>query len=238
MTVSLYADTRGEIDAFAAAMKGISYEIVSLADDDWKTKWKQYVRPFRITSDIAVIPAWKDIPSKRYAGLQRVLLDTDMAFGDGLHATTRLVARLLEKYRGTYSSFLDVGCGSGILSLVARVYGAKVIVATDIEPESYETTKANFVRNAIGDATVTCGDFADFSSDRTFDCIAANILSKELLRFPDKFAALLAPYGILIVSGVNEEHFPDLEDAFFGHGLRCVLSRRTKGWRGAVFSRR
>jgi len=235
--VTIYAEGREEIDRYGAWCKGLTHEIVELVESDWKTKWKQYVRPFAITSDIVVIPAWKEATGKRYAAKKTILLDTDMAFGDGLHATTRLVARLLETYRGTYTSFLDVGCGSGILSLIASVYGAKTIVSTDIEAESAETTKANFARNAIADATVTCGDFSDFTTDLTFDCIAANILSKELLRFPQKFASLLSPGGILIVSGVNEEHFPQLRDLFAAEGLRCLSSRRMRGWRGAVFGK-
>ena len=113
-------------------LTGIKANIRRLAPKDWLTLWKSQWRPAVLTKQLDVVPVWYQNKYKPRRGRDYILMDTLLSFGTGLHETTRFMAQFIEDQRGKFSSFLDIGTGTGILSLIARKYGARDVLGIDI----------------------------------------------------------------------------------------------------------
>lgn len=185
-------------------------QVRSLVDADWTEAWKEHYRPLRIGQRIVVSPTWLEPESE--PGDPIIWLDPGMAFGTGTHPSTQLILVLLEKYIHANDQVLDVGTGSGILSIAALKLGAASVYATDIEADAIDTARENAESNAVdGDLTLVVGSVPN--SGR-YPLICANILADVLaeLLLREGLADRLAPGGVLLLSGIIEarRHLVDL----------------------------
>ena len=161
-------------------LKGLRFYIRDLKDSQWKTLWKKYFQPLNITRDICIVPGWLKNKKIRTSASKIIFIDTSVAFGTGLHATTQMMANLIKKEKNNFRDFLDIGTGSGILAIIARYYGAKNIYVIDSDKQSIKTAKLNFILNnsPVKSARTAC--FPDYAMNTKFDFIAANLLTKDL----------------------------------------------------------
>lgn len=201
---------KSEIEALGAGgdVEVASVTIEEIVGDEWRDEWKKYYEPFALTPAIVVRPPWAEYAAKE--GERVLVLEPGRAFGTGLHATTSLVARSLDKYRDLLAGaiVLDVGCGSGILSFVALMLGADKAVALDNDPEVLDTVVENAERNGLSSRLEA---FAGVVSDArgVYPWVLANIESRILDPIAEELAARVAPGGRLVLSGilVNEEEW-------------------------------
>lgn len=202
-----------------------SLRVRPVSDAGWTDAWKAHYVPQRV-GRIVVVPSWLDEPLRdRELG---IILDPGMAFGTGLHPTTRGCLLLLQEVDPMPPSALDVGCGSGILSLAALRLGAERAVGLDTDPLAVEATRANADRNGLGDrVTVTAGTLPEAAAAR-HGLILANLVAAVLVELAPRLAAHLAPSGILLASGIIEPRATEVVDAMAAAGMR-VRDRRDDG---------
>ena len=220
-------------------LKMVRVQLKHLTSGDWQDVWKKDFKPFFLTPSIEIIPDWlkkKHRPRKKRA----IYLDTSLAFGTGLHETTRFMAMLIEGCEGRFKRFLDVGTGTGILSLTALHSGAKEITAVDIEPDAVETAKKNFQRNErdIHLYTWKCGNIFKMKLSHTYDFVAANLVTQDLMDEARKLVALVKKEGYLAVSGVSRERVKELKKKFNVFPLQCVKQIIGRDWAALLYCQR
>ncbi|MDE0197125.1 MAG: 50S ribosomal protein L11 methyltransferase [Caldilineaceae bacterium] len=216
----------------------------TVREEDWAHAWKQHYRPLRIGRRVLLTPAWEEPEAQ--AGDVVVRLEPGMAFGTGLHPTTRLCVAALEKWVRPGDAFLDIGTGSGVLSIAAALLGAAPVWATDIDPLAIRAAKDNALRNGItlspDSLHIQRGSVPAGRAGR-FNVIAANILAEVLVDLFDcaydnvPLAEPLAPGGHLILSGILEEKSEMVLSAAARHGLQEVERRQEGDWVALVVRR-
>lgn len=179
----------------------LTIEVKAVNDEDWKDNWKEYFKPARITDRITIKPSWEE-----YQGSDEELIieiDPGMAFGTGTHPTTSLCIKLLEKYlEANKDTVLDVGCGSGILSIAAALLGAKEIKAVEIDPIAVEVGKENVALNHLSDRIdVFEGDLTKGLNYQA-DIVVANLMADLVMMLSQDVAKHLKGKGIYISSGI------------------------------------
>lgn len=217
-------------------------------DEDWAENWKEFYRPLPIGDRLLILPSWLEPP----AGNQReiILLDPGSAFGTGYHPTTQLCLELLEQSLiGDVSGLqmLDVGTGSGILSVGAWKLGIRKLLASDCDAVAVKVAGENLKANGIPVAGVEqvsdplvplvfqvqgagLGVPADLTPVGGFDLIVANIVAQTLIELCAHLKAALAPGGQLILGGIIDHRLADLEAAFAAGGLQLKLRCERDGW--------
>jgi ribosomal protein L11 methyltransferase len=221
-------------------------------EDEWRDVWKKYFRAIRVGNTFIVRPSW-DLTSVAAGPSDRVIdLDPGRAFGTGGHASTRLVIALAEAYAerraarassatatatataggaDAVRSFLDLGCGSGILAIAAaRLWPAAAGLAVDNDPEATACTQENLDRNQIASVRVATGTLAAATGAGPFDVVLANIQADVLLAIADQFPAQLAPGSALILSGLLTGHADGVADRYRALGLTLTATREEDEW--------
>ncbi|HLK93672.1 MAG TPA: 50S ribosomal protein L11 methyltransferase [Polyangia bacterium] len=224
-----------EIEAAAGRMKeaGVSVDPLSVRrreahEDEWRDVWKQYFRATRVGRTFLIRPSWDLKPA---GAADRVIdLDPGRAFGTGGHATTRLVIALAEEVADRpVERFLDLGCGSGILSIAAvRLWPAARGLAVDVDPESVATTDENLALNKVASVETRAGSID--AADGTFQLVLANIEAGVLGRLAADFPARLAPGATVILSGILAEQAEGVLAAFTAAGLALEARRDEDEW--------
>lgn len=197
-------------------MAHISFEAVSIADQNWAENWKGFFKPVRITSKFVVKPPWLKTQLKR--DQIPITITPGMAFGTGTHATTKLCIQALgQRLRRRGVSVLDVGTGSGILSIVAARLGAGEVWGTDIDEVAIENARENVKQNGIsGIVRIRKGTIG--SVRKRFDVIVANIDVRNLKKMRQSFIHHLKSHGFLILSGILEEDAERLRQHYMDTG--------------------
>jgi ribosomal protein L11 methyltransferase len=196
---------------------------------DWAEAWKEHFHVLRIGRRMVIKPSWR---RHRRTGDEVVIdLDPGMAFGTGLHPTTRLCLVALEERaaRGPLGRALDVGCGSGILSIAAVLLGATRARGLDIDPIAIQATEANARHNRVG-KRVRAREGTLPSGEGPFDLVLANLIAGVLIELGDALAAELVPGGTLIASGIFVDREADTRAALEGAGLRIVGRWHESDW--------
>ncbi len=199
-------------------------EVRPVDDADWTQAWKDHYVAQRI-GRVLIAPSWA--PDEAREGEVRIVLDPGMAFGTGLHPTTRGCLELLQRVEPMPSEVLDVGCGSGILSLAALRLGASRAVGLDTDPLAIEATRANAERNGL--ANQVDGRLGTLgTAEERYELVLANLVAAVLVALAQGLADHLAPSGTLLASGIIEPRADEVIDAMAAVGLR-VAERRDDG---------
>lgn len=209
--------------------EGIAHEIstASCAEEDWINNWKKYFKPIPVGEKLLIRPIWE----QEYDPQGRAVLNLEpgIAFGTGTHETTRLCLELLEKYVRPGCRLLDVGCGSGILSVAGLLLGAQSAVGVDIDELAVKTAVQNAELNGVADRfTGICGNLTDKVSG-TFDVVAANIVADIIIELTASIEQFMRPDTVYLMSGIIDTREQDVlsvvEKKF------DILDRREeKGW--------
>ena len=197
----------------------------TVADADWAETWKEHYVPQRV-GRLVVVPSWSSEPVA--ADEVAITLDPGMAFGTGLHPTTRGCLRLLQELRPMPATVLDVGIGSGILALAALRLGAQHAVGCDTDPLAVEAALANAERNGLADRLAASVGTVPAVPDATYPLVLANLVAAVLVELAPRLAAHLAPGGILLASGIIEPKARGVVAAMRDAGL-AVASRHDDG---------
>ena len=205
-------------------------------DVDWVNNWKQYFHQFYI-DDILVIPSWENVEAKD-SDKMVIHIDPGTAFGTGMHETTQLCIRQLKKYVTEDTEILDVGCGSGILGMLALKFGAKHSVGTDLDPCAIDATYENMDNNGISrdQYEVMIGNIIDDKEvqDKVgyekYDIVAANILADVLLPLTPVIIHQLKKGGIYITSGIIEDKEEVVVEAVKKAGLEVLEVNHQGEW--------
>lgn len=236
-----YFKTKRDIDSFLGrfgklALKNISTKSLILRKKDWQDKWKKNYGPFRLTKTFTVVPAWFK-NKKKWDIKKTVFLDVGLAFGSGLHPTTKFIAQLIESKKDKLGAFLDAGTGTGILSVMAHKLGAKEIWCIDFESDAVKNAKENFKLNLCRADHLEQVDLAKFRSGKKFDFIAANLRTDVLLDNREKLVSRVKQGGHLAISGISADSYKELRRGFDGRDLRCLRVMRDKDWRAVLYRR-
>lgn len=208
-----------------------------LHETDWRDAWKKHFGVQRIGHGVVIVPSW--IEYKLRKGEVVVRIDPGMAFGTGQHPTTAMCLRALEKIGARDAMVLDLGCGSGILSIAAVLLGARHVLALDIDPQAIKATAQNAADNGVAGAIEARAGTIDEKSvpDETFDLALANISGLTLERLAPALAGVLRPGGRLVASGFLEDVVDGLARAFEANGLRVESVVEDGVWRTIVARR-
>ena len=243
----ILADVRRELSEMSAYVDvgECLIEESETEDVDWVNNWKQYFHQFYV-DDILIIPSWEDVKPEDQDKMV-IHIDPGTAFGTGMHETTQLCIRQIRKYVSEDTRILDVGCGSGILGMLALKFGAAYSVGTDLDPCAIDATHENMEVNGIEKDRyeVMIGNIIDDRAvqDKVgygcYDIVAANILADVLVELTPVIVNQLKPGGIYITSGIIDDKEQTVVDAVKKAGLTvfdvtyqgewvCVTARKDR----------
>lgn len=224
-------------------------EVTTTKDEDWANNWKKYFKPFRVAEDIVIKPTWEilNYNDKQHIkdGVTKediiIEIDPEMAFGTGSHETTRLAIDGIKKHLKADQSILDLGCGSGILSIIARKLGAGKVVGTDIDAKAVETAKENAIINSIAkeDITFIHGDVLDTLETeeldkkiglKTYDLVVANILAPIIIEMSNIVWKYLKQGGYFISTGILNSQSDEVRESLIKNGFEIVEENAMGDW--------
>jgi ribosomal protein L11 methyltransferase len=209
-----------------------SLDFARLDEQDWANEWKKHFRPFHITGSIVIKPSWDHYSAQ--AGEKVVELDPGMAFGTGKHETTRMCACLIEKYMAAGSRVADIGCGSGILAIIADILGAANVDAVDIDQNAVTVATENVKKNgAEGRISVKKGGIEKLSGK--YDFITANIIADVLIDLAGKLPLYLEKGGMVAASGILKDREREVIQAFKSNGFIVGERAEEKDWTAVLF---
>ncbi|MCI1982041.1 MAG: 50S ribosomal protein L11 methyltransferase [Oscillospiraceae bacterium] len=214
-------------ERYGAAGIAHTIETAPCVQEDWINSWKKYFHPVKVGQKLLIQPDWE--PVKNPEG--RVVLDMEpgMAFGTGTHETTRLCMEFLEEYIRPGCSMLDIGCGSGILSVAGLLLGAEKAAGVDIDPLAVKTAVQNAERNHVADRfSGICGSLTEKVKGK-YDVIAANIVADVIMELTKNVERYMLPNAVYLMSGIIDERERDVLDALKGK-FTVVARREEKGW--------
>ncbi len=209
-------------------------------DIDWINNWKQYFHQFYI-DDILVIPSWEEV-SREDQGRMVLHIDPGTAFGTGMHETTQLCIRQLKKYVTPQTRLLDVGTGSGILGILALMFGAESVVGTDLDPCAVDAVRDNLEANHIDPARfemmigniITDRQVQERVGYGCYDIVAANILADVLVALTPVVVEQMKPGAIYILSGIIDDKEKTVTDAVEAAGLEVLEVNYQGEWVGVT----
>jgi ribosomal protein L11 methyltransferase len=200
-----------------------------LAEDDWAEAWKKFYTILHLGNHLVIKPSWLDYAPR--ADDLVIELDPGMAFGTGLHPTTRLCMVALETYQTGTPKMVDVGTGSGILSITAAKLGAREILALDLDPVAVETAARNVAFNhAQAIVRVERGSLDAERDCNQFDLLCINILAEVICELAPAVAAALRANGIVIASGILDYKADDVAEALKAEGIAIVEKKQEDDW--------
>jgi ribosomal protein L11 methyltransferase len=189
--------------------------VTSVDDADWATAWREGYEPIRI-GPITIVPTWLSVPAD--AGLV-IRLDPGMAFGTGLHPTTRSCLMAMQALGPMPDAVLDVGCGSGILGIAALALGAERVIGYDTDPLAIEATRQNAEVNGLSDRVAAQEGTLPETATERFPLVVANLVAAVLIELAPRLAAHTAPTGTVIASGIIQSRRDEVEAALAAAGL-------------------
>ncbi len=212
-------------------------QLDSIADEDWHRKWKESFKPFHLTETIVIKPTWEKYTPARHEKV--IEIDPGMAFGTGLHASTRLAMELLENHLGDMPSppraTLDVGTGTGILAIGAALLGCENTTAIDNDPEAVSAAKNNIAANNLEEKIETCSTSLDELAT-PYNLIMANIIHNTLVAMAPILTRLLSSGGILIMAGIlTGDQSENITEIYCKNGLLKQKERSSGEWSALSF---
>lgn len=218
-----------EIKVYGLQTGPLSIQVKEVGEEDWANAWKQYYFPVRVTRFLTVVPSWVDYEKEQDDELL-IELDPGLAFGTGTHPTTQLSLTALEQTIRGNESVLDVGTGSGVLSITSKLLGASKVTAFDIDEMATRVAKENIALNpTIGEIEVFENNLL-VGVDQKSDLIVANILAEILLQMPEDAHRNLNDDGRLILSGIIESKANEVMEAYEKAGFTLVERMTMREW--------
>ena len=214
----------------------------NVREEDWANNWKKYYKPFKVGEKLIVKPSWEDVGDTD--GRKILEIDPASSFGTGQHHTTKMVMELLEGVIKGGERMLDLGCGSGILSIAGLLLGAKSASMVDVFENAVNTAAENVRKNGFGDDSFTArrGNIIDDEALRSalgggYDLITANIVADVIIAMSGLFGGFLKEDGTLIVSGIIDERLDEVMTALTAAGFSASEKRNAEGWNAVVLKR-
>ncbi|ENA2721069.1 50S ribosomal protein L11 methyltransferase [Listeria monocytogenes] len=228
--------TLKNLSTFDIPLGNFQFVVNDVDDEEWATAWKKYYHPVQITDRITIVPSWESYtPSTNEIIIE---LDPGMAFGTGTHPTTQLCIRALSDYLQPGDEVIDVGTGSGVLSIASAKLGAKSILATDLDEIATRAAEENITLNKTEHIiTVKQNNLLQDINKTDVDIVVANILAEVILLFPEDVYRALKPGGIFIASGIIEDKAKVVEEALKKAGLVIEKMEQQGDW-VAIISKR
>ena len=213
----------------------LEIRISNLQDEDWENNWKQYYQPIPIGKRLVVVPQWLDL--NQDPDRLPIRLDPGMIFGTGAHASTQMCMMALEETIHGGETVLDLGSGSGILSITALVLGAASAIGVDIDPKAEDIARENAAFNGIGADRITAVT-GDVIADQAmmerlagqYDIVLANIVADVIIPLSSIVPQFLKPEGVFICSGILDRRLEDVRQALHAAGLWEVSVRTLEDW--------
>ena len=187
---------------------------------DWENEWKKYYKPVKVSDSIVIKPTWEEYN----AALNETVIELDpgMAFGTGTHETTAMCIRALEKYITSNDTVLDIGCGSGILTIAAAKLGADRVIGVDLDPVAVRVSKENIMLNSMSAFTeIRHGNLMEVVSEKA-DIVVANIIADIIIPLSADVPSFLNKEGIFISSGIINSRIDEVKKAITENGLEIL----------------
>ena len=199
-----------------------------ISEEDWANNWKKYFKPTEIGEKLLILPEWEEQPQTDRKILK---IDPGAAFGTGTHSTTRLCLTAIEKYVDEDKTVLDIGTGSGILSIASLLLGAKSAVGVDIDALAVKTAKENGAKNGFYEPEYKMinGDLADKVNGK-FDVCIANIVADIIIKLCDSVTDFIVLNGLFITSGIIDTRADEVINKLLSTGFRIIEKTEEKGW--------
>lgn len=208
-----------------------------LNDEDWANNWKQYFKPFSVSDKIIIKPSWEEL-TEPTDGKLILEIDPGMSFGTGQHHTTRLCIEQIVKHLNEGMEVLDMGCGSGILSIASILLGAKKVTGVDIDENAVRIAKENAALNNIYEDKFSVY-FGDVTEDEKlqdkigynkYDMIAVNIIAQIIMGMSFTFPKFLKKNGLIIASGIIKKYVDDVVENFNALGFEILEINDSEEW--------
>lgn len=213
----------------------VTVQTDELLEEDWSQSWKKNFHVFRASRRLVVKPSWEDYTPAE--GDLVLALDPGMCFGTGYHGTTKACLQFLDELSDSLGavSFLDAGCGSGILSMGARLLGYSPVHAFDNDPQCIGTALENLALCGIHDVEVEEADLASFGGEKA-KVVAANILAVVLMEHAERVVSYVARPGYLILSGILTEQYAGIYERYTALGLKEIGRKTINEWTSGCYS--
>ncbi|MGT2926468.1 50S ribosomal protein L11 methyltransferase [Streptococcus cuniculipharyngis] len=217
------------------AIEEARVSVTELAEEDWADNWKKYYEPTRITHDLTIVPSWTEY--EPMAGEKVIRLDPGMAFGTGTHPTTKMSLFALSQVLRGGETVIDVGTGSGVLSIASSLMGAKEIYAYDLDDVAVRVAEENIALNqTVANIQVAAGDLLR-GVPHEADVIVANILADILVHLTQDAYRLVKPEGYLIMSGIISDKWELVKDKAEEAGFFLETHLIQGEWHACVFKK-
>jgi len=205
----------------------LTCQVSHIKNEDWDNLWKESFRPFPVGHKLMICLPWDNEEFKDKTILR---IEPGQAFGTGTDETTKLSLEMLESIAPKGKTVLDIGCGSGILSIAALLLGADSALGIDIDQTAVDIATANAVRNNVSDrAKYICGNLIDAVTE-SYDIICANIIADVIIMLLPQVSQCLKPNGRLILSGIITDREQEVMEIALKHGFTCAERREENGW--------
>lgn len=238
----VYADEHTSVEdciAFVSdrfSSENITYEveIKHVDEEDYANSWKQYYKPIKIGNRVVIVPEWE--PYEKADGEITVTLNPGMAFGTGTHETTSMCIEALQDIVFEGDEVLDIGCGSGILSVTALLCGANRADATDIDRNAvnvaYENAELNGVKDRLHatEDNILSAESPIRTAGKKYNVVIANIVADVIIDICGFVKTLIKPYGCFVASGIISERLDDVVKAMNDNGLCVAAIHEKRGW--------